>query len=135
MTREEKKEEAIKRMKYLEMFGPIIKDFEKNDEIMVSLPPLWACYYLNDDILKKVKEIEDKYNILVYHAIETYTEFGQLLNLLYVSDYKEEWAQDNNMLKENLTVAYVINLDNEPFSEFGSIMIKTASSGGLKRIY
>lgn len=122
-------------MKYLEMFGPIIKDFEKNDEIMVSLPPLWACYYLNDDILKKVKEIEDKYNILVYHAIETYTEFGQLLNLLYVSDYKEEWAQDNNMLKENLTVAYVINLDNEPFSEFGSIMIKTASSGGLKRIY
>lgn len=129
-----KKEEAIKRMKILKMYGPVIKDFKDNDNIMESCPPLWACYYLDDDTMKKIKEIEKKYNLLVYHVIRSYTEFGELLNLLYVSNYEEEWEEDKLFLYDGLETAYVINLDNEDFSELGMIKIMTAPSGGLRRI-
>lgn len=55
-----------------------------------------------------------------------------MLNLLYVNAYEEEWERDKQDLKENYSFSYVVNLDDEIFSEFGSIAFEV-KSGGLIR--
>ena len=49
----------------------------------------WA--WQDDDLLLKLKEIEEKYNCTVYAITHEYTEFGELYDFLLVTDYKEEW--------------------------------------------
>ena len=84
--------------------------------------------------VKIIEEFEKEHNAIVYHAIHIFTEFGELLNLLYVSSYDEEYEQDKQDLKENYAFSYVVNLNDEMFSEFGSIVYKV-KSGGLIRTY
>lgn len=84
--------------------------------------------------MKMVREFEEKYNALVYHAVHSYTEFGELLSLLYVSDYEEEWPIDHEDIPYGVVMTYTINLDEPMFSEFGSICVKPAA-GGLLRTY
>ena len=79
-----------------------------------------------------VKEFEEKYNAIVYHIIHNYTEFGELYSLLFVSQHKEEWDWDNEDIKNNIAMVYVKNIDEDAFSEFGSIGIKS-QFGGLVR--
>ena len=69
---------------------------------------------------------------VVYHIIKSYTEFGTLLNIFYVSQYIEEWEYDIGNIPENRQLCYVKNLDIEHFSEFGYICFRK-SIGGLIR--
>lgn len=79
-----------------------------------------------------VKEIEDEYNIVVYHVIESNTDFGRLLTMLYVSDSSDEWELDDELFDSNCQYAYVKNLDDDMCSEFGAINYQKAC-GGLIR--
>lgn len=69
---------------------------------------------------------------MVYHILHSYTEFGELLAILYVSQYKEEWKIDREDLKEGITFSYVYNIDCPEYSEFGSIGF-AVRFGGLVR--
>ena len=138
------KQEAIKRLKILRQQGllkNVVDDFRKNNLIYYSEQTqlggvLYWCTQANgaNRFVKVIEEFEQEHNATVYHAIHCYTEFGELLNLLYVSDYEEEWQQDRQDLKENYSFCYVVNLDAEIFSEFGSVGINIVN-GGLIRIY
>ena len=88
ITREEKKAEAIKRMKMLEIFPETVRQFEKQNLVSISEPPLGAFYWCDEEQRKIINQIEEEYNLLVYMGIMSYTEFGQMLSLLYVSDHK-----------------------------------------------
>ena len=134
VSRENKKVEAIKRMKALGLFKPYIKVFEKYDEVQLTEPNGGLYEFSdNEELVAKVKEFEEEYHALVYHVIHTYTQFGELYNLLYVSDYEEEWEYDNEDAKEGYVVAYVWNKSDDFFSEIGSIVVKEFI-GGLVRI-
>lgn len=133
VSREEKKIEAIKRMKKLHIIGDAIEQFKDSDTVMISEPPFGALYWLNDEQKKMVEEYEKKHNSLVYMVIRTYTNFGLLDNLLYVSDYKEEWPLDNINIEDKEPTAYVVNHDVPEFSEHGCIIVKE-SFGGLLRV-
>lgn len=134
VTREKKKEEAIKRMKVLGLFKPCIKSFEKYDELQLT-EPTGGLYEFGDnaELNEKIKEFEEEYNALVYHVIHTYTQFGELYNFLYVSDYEEEWEMDNADIVDGYAVAYVWNKSDDFLSELGGIAVRERF-GGLVRV-
>lgn len=132
MTREQKKNEAIKRMKNLGLHENAIKEFETEDKL--NLSENGGClYWLNDDEKKRVQDFEKQYNAVVYHVIHNFTEFGEMYSYLYVSDHEEEWEYDNADLKDGYCMVYVYNATNEWCSEFGSIGIEPRI-GGLVRV-
>ena len=134
VSREIKKTEALKRMKALDLFAPCIKAFEKRNEVQLS-EMTGGLYEFSgeEELTAKVKAFEEEYNALVYHVIHTFTGFGELYSFLYVSDHQDEWEYDNEDIKENYTMAYVWNKDDEWCSEFGSIAVRQ-KFGGLVRV-
>lgn len=134
VSRENKKVEAINRMKGLELFAPCIKAFKDRNEVQLS-EMTGGLYEFsgNEELTAKVKEFEQEYNALVYHVIHTYTQFGELYNFLYVSDYEEEWEMDQDDIKDNYVMCYVLNKDDDWCSEFGTIAVKQ-KFGGLVRV-
>lgn len=131
MTKEQMKIEAIERMQLLDLYSSVIQDFEKED--IVNLSDYGGMlYWLNDNQKELVKKFEEKYDYLVYHVIHNYTEFGELLALLYVSHDEVEWDYDKDDIKHGYAMSYVINIDDNSCSEFGSIGIKP-QFGGLIR--
>ena len=129
--REKQKQEAIERMKMLKIYSQAIKEFEKENVINVSEHG-GILFWLDDEQQEMVKRFEEKYNAVVYHIIHNYTEFGELYSLLYVSQNEQEWGYDKDDIKHNIALCYVVNKDEENFSEFGSIGIKS-QFGGLVR--
>jgi len=90
-------------------------------------------FWLDDEQQEMVKIFEEKYNAVVYHVIHNYTKFGELYSLLYVSQHEQEWDYDRDDIKHNIALSYVVNINEESFSEFGSIGIKP-QYGGVIRI-
>lgn len=131
MNRQKQKLEAIQRMQMLKLHDTPIREFKENDVLNLSENG-GILYWLDDKQKEYVKEFEAKYNAVVYHVIHDYTEFGELLSFLYVSESKDEWGYDREGLKAGYALAYVKNLDDEYCSEFGSIGIKP-QFGGLVR--
>ena len=127
----EQKQEAIARMKKLDIYVQAITEFEKENLVNKSEHG-GILYWLDENEQEMVKEFEEKYGALVYHIIHNYTSFGELYAFLYVSKNKDEWDYDNDDLNHNICLAYVKNLDEDTYSEFGSIGIKS-QFGGLVR--
>ena len=132
MNKELQKQEAIERMKMLDIYEPAIKEFENENVINVSEHG-GILFWLNEKQQKIVKEFEEHYNAVVYHLLHNYTEFGELYSLLYVSEHEEEWDYDKDDIKQHYAFAYVKNINDETCSEFGSIGIKS-QFGGLVRV-
>ena len=136
--REKQKQEALKRMQALQLMNQVRKDFRDNDKVYYSERQSSifnaVLYWLDNEpkYVKIVKDFGKKHNALVYHCQLTHLEFGTCLSLLYVSAEEEEWEQDNQWLSEGYPMAYVVNLDNESYSEFGSIGVRP-SMGGILR--
>ena len=82
----DKKKEAIKRMKALGLFEQVIEQFDKENMINQSEPPLGASYWLEPEQLEHVRQFEKEHNAIVYHVIHNWTNFGELENYLFVSD-------------------------------------------------
>lgn len=130
-TIEEKRKEAVERMKALHLYPNIIEEFE-SDGILNLSEGGGFLYWLSDQQKEYVDDLESEYNLLVYHVIHSFTAFGELLTFLYVSDEKNEWTYDREDLEEGYACAYVKNLSEEAFSEFGSVGIRERF-GGLIR--
>lgn len=129
-----KKDKAIQFLKKLDIYTPYIKGFEEKDMVCFfeNYGGYWA--YQEPELLAKIKEIEKKYNCLVYAITHEYTEFGECYSLLLITDYPEEW--DTLLQSEgnsHCAFAYVWNKDDDWCSELGDIMIKSFG-GGIKRI-
>lgn len=125
------KQEAIERMKMLKIYTQAIKEFEKENVINVSEHD-GILFWLDDEQQEMIKRFEEKYNAVVYHVIHNYTEFGELYSLLYVSQHENEWEYDKDDIKHDIALCYVVNKDEENFSEFGSIGIKPQFGGVIR---
>lgn len=132
MNKEERFDEAIKRMKLLKLDKQCIEAF-KNGKVWES-EGFGALYEVNDEEQKIINKFEANYkDCLVYHMIHNVYEFGECYSILYVSSDKYEWQQDKDDIKDGYVFAYVENVDDPWCSEFGSIAIKP-SFGGLIRL-
>jgi len=132
VSREEKKAEAIKRMKAFGIINDAIRQFEKDDIVMTSEPPLGALFWLNDEQKRLVAEFEEEYDALVYMVVRSNASYGMMDSYLYVSDYKEEWEQDNEDVRDGYPLTYTYNYDEPLFSEFGIVGV-SERFGGLIR--
>lgn len=132
---EEKRAEAIKRMKAFGFFSDTVKLFEKNGTPLSSEPPWGAFYALNDQQKAAIHEFEEEYGGLVYSVIRSFhKELGIIDNLLYVSDEKDEWPMDWDDIENMCPCVYAVNYNTPEFSEFGSIGVKMGAGAGLIRI-
>ena len=133
VLREDKKVEAINRMRCMGIFHDAIKQFERKSIVMVSEPPLGGLYWLNDEEKKMVHDFEKEYNALVYLVIRSFTNIGKMDNIFYVSDHQDEWEMDRDDIAENLACVYVVNHDMPDCSEFGTVAWRGAGGGILRR--
>lgn len=131
MERNIQKQEAIHRMKMLNLHGNVLREFEQEDRLNMSEYGGFL-YWLSSEQQAIVDEFEAEWNALVYHVIHSYTSIGEMLTLLYVSNYPEEWEYDRLDLAEGYPLAYVKNLDDPYLSEIGSVGIE-CRIGGLIR--
>ena len=131
-TREQMVSEAATRMKDLKILDNVIREFE-NGTLNCS-ERIGILFWLNDSQKELVEQFEKRTGHLVYHVIRSFTGIGEMLTLLFVSKYKEDWEGERSMLnKEGYTFAYVENVDFPECSEMGGVVIEP-SFGGLRRI-
>ena len=133
ISREKKKEEAIQRMKELGIINDAIKQFKDDDIVMVSEPPIGGLYWLDDEQKKIVDDFEKENDALVFMVVKAFTNFGNMLSLLFISDYEEEWEMDRDGIKDNIVMSYTINETTPEFSEFGSIGVKRVGGGLIRQ--
>ena len=134
---EEKKAEAIERMKALGIFPQTIQQFKNEDCISISEPPFGAFYWAEGQDLDRIRQFEAENDALVYVVIRSYTTIGKLDSYLFVSDYAEEWEVDRKNIREvgDGLLAYVYNHDAPECSEMGYIGIAPTDAAGLRRTW
>ena len=123
--------EALKRMELLKLHENVIDDF-KEISLLNQSELGGILYWVEGEMEKKIREWEEKTGNLVYHVIHDYTEFGELLSLLYVSTYEEEWETDREDIQDGYALAYVMNLTDDWCSEYGSIGIRPQWGGVVR---
>lgn len=130
-----KKNKAIELMKKLDIYKPYIDGFEKSGKVCSF--ENYGGFWVDQEplILGKIKELEEKYNCLVYAVTHEMTSIGEMYDFLIVSNYPEEW--DDTLLSAGdgtfYAYAYVWNVDDDYCSEFGDIVVRSFG-GGIKRI-
>lgn len=127
------KKESIYRLEKLNALSSVVDDFNKKGWLYYTESATGALYYINDEMKKFVKEIEERYKGMVYHIIHSKTEFGDLLSMLWTTVYDEEWETERENLEEGYVFAYVKNTTDDWCSEFGDIVVNERF-GGLCRI-
>ena len=133
-TFEEKKAKALELMRKLNIYKPYINGFDKKNNTCFyeNFGGFWT--YQDKELLAKQKEIEEKYNCLVYAITHEYLEFGECYSFLVVSNYKEDWELSFEKVAEGTfyTLAYVWNKTDDMCSEFGTIGVQSFG-GGIRR--
>ena len=130
-----KKEKAIELMKKLDIYKPYISGFENNGRVCFF--ENYGGFWVDQEplILSKIKELEEKYNCLVYAVTHEMTRIGEMYDFLIASAYPEEW--DDTLLPAGndtfYAYAYVWNVNDDYCSEFGDIVVHSFG-GGIKRI-
>ena len=133
ITREEMIQEAVYRMKLINIIPEVIRQFTESTRINMSEPPMAALYWANREDRKRIKDLEEENDILIYMGIRSHTP-GKMDSFLYVSQFKEDWKTQKSLLKKGIVGAYVYNHSDPICSEFGDIGIKTVN-GSLLRIW
>lgn len=132
------KQEALKRMRMLQIMPQVIKDFEKNERVYYSerLNSMFPAtlYWLDNhqEYVDLVNEFEKEHNALVYHAQLTHTKIGDLLSLFYVSKDEDYWSLDRKDILNGQVYSRVLNIQDDFLSDFGTIGIKSVMGGVLR---
>ena len=135
VERDVKKIEAMMRMKKLRIWNEAIKSFRKHDLVLVTEPPIGAVYTMEPELEAEVRKFEKEHNALVYMVVRSFTTFGKMDSLLFVSDYEEEWSMDREEIDDGIVMTYTINWDMPDCSEMGSIAVERTAAGGLIRAF
>ena len=127
------KEYAIKALKTLNIYKPYIDGFAKKGQVCFfeRFGGYWV--YQEPEIEAKMKEIEKKYDCIVYAITHEMMPFGECWSFLIMSKYEEEWDMTLEELKDGYAFAYVWNKDDDECSEFGTIAVKSFG-GGITRV-
>lgn len=130
------KEIAIQCLKKLDIYKPYIRKFEK-DGTPMFFERLTGYYLPHEVVLQaKVKEVQEKNDVLVYAVTHEWLEFGECWSMLCVTKNTQsvdECIMDTLHPDTFYANSYVWNLDHEDCSEFGDIVINT-SGGRIRRL-
>ena len=132
-NKEMMKEEAIKRMKILQLHQNVLDNFMNENKLNKSDSPFGSLYWLDEEEIKIVKDFEKRHNVLLYLVIHTFSNLGETYELLFVTTEKEEWENEKRDLKNGFAFAQVIVIDYDPNSEMGYIGVES-KNGGIVRV-
>lgn len=130
----EKKVEAMNRMRAIGYWGRARNAFRQSGKVFVNDPPFGGVYDMEPEVAANVKKFEEENNALVYMIARAYTKMGKMDSYIYVSDNKEDWADDNEDLRNGIAFSYTVNKDAPDCSEFGSIGFKMGVGAGMVRV-
>ncbi len=149
VSRQQQKDEALARMKILQMSDDVKFQFKEFDKIYMSyldvdhklmgsdhmkkfiVVPLepWEDAMPENDISKikrRIAEFETSYGAFVYHVCVQ----GKRVILLYVSQWEEEWVEDRwDISGPGWQVAYVMDLENDYCSAIDRVSLVPACGG------
>lgn len=86
ISRENKKLEAIKRLNLLGIYPETITQFDNENLLSISMPPVGAFFRVDSETEERVRQFEAEYNALVYVVVRSYTTIGRMDSYFYVSD-------------------------------------------------
>lgn len=138
--KEEQRKEALERLKDLtktfDLDNKLIEDF-KIGKINCMLDKKLCDIKDYPKLERLIKKFEQEYNTVAYHCFLTKHWDMEMLSVLYISPYKEDWEVDRLFLdsynKCYYIASFVYNLDIPNCSEFGEIIISN-ENGLLTRI-
>lgn len=130
------KEIAVECLEKLDIYKPYIRKF-KSEETMPCFFENFGGFYADQEpeLYAKIKEVEQKYDCLVYAITHEYLELGECWSLLCVSKEVEDWTEcldQYNQIGCN-AFAYVWNKTDDLLSEFGDVVVQKFG-GGIRRI-
>lgn len=130
------KDIAVSILKDLGVYYQYTNSFKANKR-RVTFFENYAGFWIDQDqeAFQKMKEIEEKYNIIVYAVTHEYLEFGECWDFLFVPNNctKKDGVITHYKNNTNFACAYVWNKTDEFLSEFGEILV-ASFGGGIKRI-
>ena len=126
------KTEALKRMRKLGLSPDVIERF-RDKNLIVKSEGNGEVSSLSEKEEKMVREWEEETGHLVFYVMHNDSDYGEMLSLLYVSKYEEDWDVENGLIENGGAFAYVMNLDYEVSSEFGSVYFENVN-GVLNRL-
>ena len=124
VTREEMKAEALSRMRQLKIDATATLHFEKYDNLFMSRRGILRR--LSDEESVLIEEWERQTGCLVYHIIYSETDIGDMMNILYVSKYEDDWPTERQLSRNGEAFglyAYVRNMDDDMLSDYGLIWL------------
>lgn len=130
-SKEEQKNEALFRMKKLNILPDIIDVFEKSGEMQCS--DYGEIVEIPKNILKEIRRWEADYGCLTYHVVHSKLCEFDIYNALSVSNYREDWDYERMLIYRNCSMAYTVNVTKPDYSESGSIQLYNYK-GILERI-
>ena len=133
VTEEEMIQEANRRMRILQLHINARNEFKDEHRINKSDDNMGILFWLDEKEEEMVKELEKKYNFMVYHIIHTLSNLGETYEILFVSKIKEEWFDEREDLKNGFAMARVEVINSPENSEFGYIGVE-ARNGGVVRV-
>lgn len=135
-------EEALKRMKLLDLSESIITQFKDNSTLYCSTNCSFPAPFnsivtvnlvpLEESIQEKIKRFEKEYQGVVFHVIKSESRIGLHYSFLYVCKNTEEWNLDLEDIKDNTPLTWTENITDPDCSEFGQIGVHKIN-GGLIR--
>ena len=135
ITKEEKKQEALRRLHTLSVkfdLGPNLEKYFSQDRLYYSYGYSMDTIHYDESYAESAKAFERAFQCLVYHAVEVETQFGKILSFLYVSDHREEWPIEELTGNRIMSYSYIIE-NGWDEGEFGDIRLDSPM-GYLMRI-
>ena len=132
--KDRQKQEAIIRLKMLNVPVHIQQDFERFGRFWLCTSPLGTYSDLSDEMKATIKAFEEKYEATVFMVVRAFHRAGLLDSLLFVGKYEDEWEEEKTDIRDGYIMTYTINHDHDFCSEFGSIVYRRMNDGGIVRL-
>lgn len=121
--------EARERMKMLKIYPLIIDDFVERGQLWTSASDLRNP---TPEELEHVRAYEKKFGNRIYHLIRGQFMDCEVLNMLSISPYMEDWEYERSLIPEGSVMSRSDNLSIPDWSESGIIFVRN-ESGVLRR--
>ena len=136
MDKVKQKEIAVECLQKLDIYKPYIRKFKSEAGTPCFFENFGGFYADQEpELWKKVKEVEEEYNCLVYAITHEFFEFGECWSMLCVSKDTKEVTDClvQNTISRFYAFAYVWNATDDYLSEFGDVVVQSFG-GGIRRI-
>lgn len=124
--------EAIARLEMLNLHPHILENFREG--VLSKTDTNMTVVKLTDEEKALVDKFERETGNLVYYVIFSNSSMcGESYTFFFVSAYRDDWNIERECLQSSQPLVYVLNRENEMFSEFGSIEIERRNCVLIKK--